>query len=77
MQLLPVKINQSAIAYRPWKIKKNLIIGSGFAAAANLLYLVEAGIKPSQITIVGLDHLGTSNVYGCDDDFQLNARPIF
>ena len=54
------------------------MIGSGFAAAANLLHLVEAGIKPSQITIVGLDHLGTSNAYGCDDDdFRLNVRLIF
>ena len=58
--------------------QKILIIGSGFAAAANLLHLVEAGMKPSQITIVGLDDLGTSNAYGCDDDdFRLNVRPIF
>ena len=53
------------------------MIGSGFAAAANLLHLVEAGMQPSQITIVGLDDLGTSNAYGCDDDFRLNVRLIF
>jgi len=52
-----------------------LIIGSGFAAAANLIHLVEAGIKPSQITIIGPGQLGAGNAYGCDDDdFRLNVR---
>ena len=55
--------------------QKILIIGSGFAAAANLIHLVEAGIKPSQITIVGPGQLGRGNAYGCnDDDFRLNVR---
>ena len=55
--------------------QKILIIGSGFAAAANLLHLVEAGIRPSQITIVGPGQLGRGNAYGCDDDdFRLNVR---
>ena len=55
--------------------QKILIIGSGFAAAANLIHLVEAGIKPSQITIVGPGQLGMGNAYGCnDDDFRLNVR---
>jgi len=57
--------------------QKILIIGSGFAAAANLLHLVEAGIKPSQITIFGPGRFGTGNAYGCDDDFRLNVCPIF
>jgi hypothetical protein len=58
--------------------QKILIIGSGCAATANLLHLVEAGIKPSQITIVGLGQLGTSNAFGCyDDDFRLNVHPFF
>jgi hypothetical protein len=57
---------------------KFLIIGSGFASAANLLHLVEAGIKPSQTTIFGPGRLGTGNAYGCDDnDFRLDVRPIF
>ena len=52
-----------------------LIIGSGFAAAANLIHLVEAGIKPSQITVLGPGTIGTGNAYGChDDDFRLNVR---
>ena len=56
--------------------QKILIFGSGFAAAANLVHLVEAGIKPSQITIVGPGQLGRGNAYGCDDDdFRLNVRP--
>ena len=55
--------------------QKILIIGSGFTAAANLIHLVEAGIKPSQITIVGSGQLGRGNAYGCDDDdFRLNVR---
>ena len=55
--------------------QKILIIGSGFAAAANLLHLVEAGIKPTQIIIVGPGQLGRGNAYSCaNDDFRLNVR---
>ncbi|MGB2073206.1 MAG: hypothetical protein ACPHX4_03745 [Candidatus Puniceispirillaceae bacterium] len=44
---------------------------------SNLLHLVEAGIKPSQITILGPGRFGTVNAYGCDDNFRLNVHPIF
>jgi len=52
-----------------------LIVGSGFAAAANVIHLVQAGIKPASITIVGPGALGAGNAYGCEDhDFRLNVR---
>jgi hypothetical protein len=62
MQLLPMKINQPAIADRPWQIK----ISDNWqwlASAANLLHPVEVGIKPSQITIFGPGRLGTGNAF--------------
>lgn len=52
-----------------------LIIGSGFAAAVTVIHLIQAGIKPATITIVGPGALGAGNAYGCDDnDFRLNVR---
>jgi len=52
-----------------------LIIGDGYAAAVLTLHLVETGICPSQIAVLGPGRLGVGKAYGCQNpDFRLNVR---
>ena len=52
-----------------------LIIGSGFAGAAMTIHLVEAGVDPKNIIVVGPTILGLGNAYGSKHkDYRLNVR---
>ena len=52
-----------------------LIIGSGFAGAAMTIHLVEAGVDPKNIIVVGPTILGSGNAYGSKHkDYRLNVR---
>ena len=52
-----------------------LIIGSGFAGAAMTVHLVEAGVDPKNINVVGPTILGSGNAFGCKHkDYRLNVR---
>ena len=52
-----------------------LIIGSGFAGAAMTIHLVEAGVDPKNINVVGPTILGSGNAFGCKHkDYRLNVR---
>ena len=52
-----------------------LIIGSGFGGAAMTIHLVEAGVDPKKIIVVGPTILGSGNDYGSKNkDYRLNVR---
>jgi len=52
-----------------------LVIGDGYAAAVFTIHLLEAGVEPSGIAILGPGRLGTGKAYGCENpDFRLNVR---
>jgi uncharacterized NAD(P)/FAD-binding protein YdhS len=53
-----------------------LIVGSGFAAAAAVVHLVDHGIPCKSLTVVGPGALGAGQAYGCVSPFfRLNVRP--
>ena len=45
-----------------------LIVGSGFTAATLCYHLVDAGIQPNSINIVGPTKLGYGNAFNCMND---------
>ena len=47
---------------------KYLIVGSGFTAATLCYHLVDAGIQPNSINIVGPTKLGYGNAFNCMND---------
>ena len=52
-----------------------LIVGSGFTAATLCYHLVDAGIQPNSINIVGPTKLGYGNAFNCmNDNYRLNVR---
>ena len=52
-----------------------LIVGSGFTAATLCYHLLEAGIQPNAINIVGPTKLGYGNAFNCmNDNYRLNVR---
>ena len=52
-----------------------LIVGSGFTAATLCYHLLEAGIQPNVINIVGPTKLGYGNAFNCmNDNYRLNVR---
>ena len=52
-----------------------LIVGSGFTAATLCYHLVNAGIQPNSINIVGPTKLGYGNAFNCmNDNYRLNVR---
>lgn len=52
-----------------------LIIGSGLAGAAIAIQLLENGINPKKIVIVGPTNVGYGNAYECDhNEYRLNVR---
>ncbi|MGB1683547.1 MAG: FAD/NAD(P)-binding protein [Arenicellales bacterium] len=53
-----------------------VIVGSGFAAAAAVVHLVDRGIPCRSLTVIGPATLGTGQAYGCVSPFfRLNVRP--
>ncbi len=51
-----------------------LIIGSGFAGAVSAIHLIDNGVNPKNITIVGPTKVGCGNAYECDHtEFRLNV----
>jgi len=53
-----------------------VIVGSGFAAAAAVVHLVDHGIPCKALTVVGPGVLGAGQAYGCVSPFfRLNVRP--
>ena len=54
---------------------KYLIVGSGFTAATLCYHLLDAGIQPNSINIVGPTKLGYGNAFNCmNDNYRLNVR---
>ena len=52
-----------------------LIVGSGFTASVICIHLIDTGINPKKITVIGPTKLGQGNAFNCpNDEYRLNVR---
>ena len=52
-----------------------LIVGSGFTASVICIHLIDTGINPKKITVIGPTKLGQGNAFNCpNDQYRLNVR---
>ena len=52
-----------------------LIAGSGFTASVICIHLIDTGINPKKITVIGPTKLGQGNAFNCpNDEYRLNVR---